>query len=215
MARDTHPQLMYILGPALSSFSDTCAQSCSCLYSPGMNRGCLNKRLLPASYRRQGASASCFSVIILVLKLKINHNYSFLTFPVCVHVCISAHTYVHMRKDRGQPQTMFIWFIETGSQIYLGWLASKQALGICLSLPPQGWDSNCIQTLPPFFNVGSGARTQDPQLAEQALYWLNHLPRPASGFYLYSFFASQFTCLVRSSVHESCAGPLLSHLISI
>lgn len=34
-------------------------------------------------------------------------------------------------------------------------------------------------------------------------------------FYLYGFFASQLTCLLQNSIHESSAGPLLSHLISI
>lgn len=119
-----------------------------------------------------------------------------------------------MRKNvRGQPQVLFALFFETGSQIYQSWLASKPQESACLHLPRA--ELTIAFKHSHLLNIDSWARTQVLDLAEQDLNWLDHLPSPASDFYLYGFFASQLTCLLRSSIRESSAGPLLSHLICI
>lgn len=112
-----------------------------------------------------------------------------------------------MRKNvRGQPQVLFALFFETGSQIYQSWLASKPQESACLHLPRA--ELTIAFKHSHLLNIDSWARTQVLDLAEQDLNWLDHLPSPASGFYLYGFFASQLTCLLRSFIVSHLLAPL-------
>lgn len=96
-------------------------------------------------------------------------------------------------------------FFKTGSQIYQSWLASKPQESACLHLPRA--ELTIAFKHSHLLNIDSWARTQVLDLAEQDLNWLDHLPSPASGFYLYGFFASQLTCLLRSFIVSHLLAP--------